>query len=137
MLQPERKLKVLWLEDDNFEFYSELIEQFQLNHRFEIQWLTDGNQAWAALGKADPDLFIMDIIHPGLCGAIMLERLAAKKVACPILVISGCKQEIVKGFSEVRCSSLKITVLPKPFDITVLNQFLTSLADNLELENDC
>ena len=107
-----KKIRVLLLEDDSWmsEFLCLIVENSEWADRFEFQILVDGDLAWAELNREAPDIFITDIIHPGLDGRALLKQLAAKKVTYPVLVISAmpwgsdefsfayfCDQECVGG----------------------------------------
>ena len=61
---------------------------------------------------ARPDLLIIDIQMPGWTGLELIEKLAKRGLAIPILLISGYKyREMVAGFK----TSEAITYLEKPF----------------------
>ena len=110
-----------------------LIEQMGLSVRIELKSFADGDQAWAALGKEEPELFITDIEHPGLDGSLLLQRLEAKKVTYPILVLTGQPKESVKGFSKGKCPSLNLTVMQKDLlEEDKLDKYLTSILDRLD-----
>jgi len=120
----QKKPKLVYLDDElpNFEF---LFEGF--SDRFEFQKFTDGDQAWAELSKADPDIFITDIAHPGADGWELMKRLAAKKVAYPILVVTGYNDPAFEIFCKIQCPKLKVTVITKPFVLGDILPHLTAL----------
>lgn len=79
----------------------------------EILDFGDAAAAWTELSRADPDLFITDINHPGMRCADMLAKLAARAASFHILVLSGHSP----GLERVRhdCSSgLNISFILKP-----------------------
>jgi FixJ family two-component response regulator len=118
-----KKLKLVYLDDElpNFEF---LFEGF--SDRFDFQKFTDGDLAWAELSKADPDVFITDIAHPGSDGFELMTRLAAKKVKYPILVVTGYNDPAFAVFCKRQCPGLKVTVIIKPFGVEdILKHFPT------------
>jgi FixJ family two-component response regulator len=119
----QRKLKLVYLDDElpNFEF---LFEGFA--DRFDFQKFTDGDQAWAELSKADPDVFVTDIAHPGSDGFELMTRLAAKKVKYPILVVTGYNDPAFGVFCKKQCPGLNVTVIIKPFAVEdILKHFPT------------
>jgi DNA-binding NarL/FixJ family response regulator len=72
----------------------------------------DEAAAWQELLQADPDLFITDIMRPGMAGCEMLRLLAQRAIEFPILVYSGYASE-----AQVRQwggPDLNVTLLQKP-----------------------
>ena len=122
---PQRKIKVFILEDEPVasQFYADLLEA--VDRRFQVFKFVDGDDAWAELTKVDPDIFITDIVHPGLDGWEMLKLLAAEKVAYPILVVTGDSQSI--GLYKSVYPDLKLELLGKPFRIQSFYKLLAAL----------
>ncbi len=121
----QKKPKLVYLDDElpNFEF---LFEGF--GDRFQFQKFTNGDLAWEALSKADPDIFITDIAHPGMDGWGLMKRLAAKAVTYPILVVTGYNDSAFEVFCKIQCPHLKVTVINKPFAAADILRHLTTLA---------
>jgi len=119
-------LKLVFLDDElaNSEF---LFEGF--SDRFQFQKFTNGDQAWAELSKADPDVFITDIAHPGADGWELVKRLAAKNVTYPILVVTGYHDPAFEVFCKRQCPNLKVTVITKPFVAADIVKRLTALTE--------
>lgn len=123
--KPPRKTKVFLLEDEPvaLQLYADLLaatsEQFQI-HKF-----ADGDDAWAELTKVDPDILIMDIVHPGLDGWEMLKLLAAEKVTYPVLVVTGDSQ--AAEFYKSCYPDLKLAVVGKPFRVQSFYQQLFAM----------
>ncbi len=127
MLTLQRKLKVFIVEDEllNIELYHSLLAT--LSDRFQICAFRDGDSAWEELSKADPDILITDMLHPGLDGWELLELLAAEKVSYPILVISGDHQGV--DFLKSCHPNLSLHFLGKPFQLSALHRHLVSLLE--------
>ena len=124
---PSRRSRVVILEDDQFlaQFYEMLIKK--VSPHSQILFFTDGDTAWGELTKAEPDLFITDVEHPGTDAWEMFRMLAAAKVTYPILMISG---DFVPGDKHKHLyPSLNLTAMSKPFDVSV---FIKILADLLK-----
>lgn len=120
-----RKIKVFIVEDEllNVELYRSLLAV--LSNRFQTYEFTDGDEAWGGLSKIDPDILITDLLHPGLDGLDLLQLLAEKKAAYPILVISGdCRAEAL--FRD-RYPGLNLHFLGKPFNLQAFHQHMTDL----------
>lgn len=113
--KPQRKLKAFVLEDEPvaLQLYADLLAALPVP--FQIHKFTDGDEAWAELTKVDPDIFIMDIVHPGLDGWEILKLLAAEKVSYPILMVTGDCQSA--DFYKNCYPDLKLSMLGKPFRI--------------------
>lgn len=126
-LKPQPKLKVFIVEDEllNVEFYRSLLAV--LSNRFQTYEFKDGDEAWAALSKMDPDILITDLLHPGLDGWELLKQLSAKKAAYPILVISGdCQAE---EYYRSCHPGLNLNILGKPFDLRAFHNHLSELLE--------
>jgi DNA-binding NtrC family response regulator len=73
-----------------------------------------GDEAWEALSRANPDLFITDIHHPGMSCPEMLAGLAQRKVNYPILVISGGVSMYGEDMRRSWGLGLNVSFLQKP-----------------------
>ena len=127
-----RKIKVFLLEDEPvaLQLYADLLAA--TSKRFQIHKFADGDDAWAELTKVDPDILIMDIIHPGLDGWEMLKLLAAEKVTYPVLVVTGDSQ--AAEFYKSCYPDLKLAVVGKPFRV---QSFYKQLFDMLQERSGC
>lgn len=125
--RPQRKIKVFILEDEPMalQLYADLLSATGV--QFQIHKFTDGDAAWSELTKADPDILLTDIVHPGLDGWEMLKLLGAEKVAYPILVITGDCQPA--EFYKNLYPDLKLGLLAKPFRIRSFYQQLAALLE--------
>ena len=86
------------------------------------------------LARTDPDLFITDLDHLGLDIWELLNRLAAKPVTYPILIITG------EGLREVPFNvifpGLNLTVMYKPFEVDRLQAMLVVLLSRFTIRNE-
>ena len=119
--------RVIIVEDDQClaNLYALVIEKYF--SRAQILKYTNGDDVWQELSKADPDLLITDVQHPGTDAWEMLKLLAAAKVTYPILMISGEIQPEVE-YKNIH-PGLKLTMMSKPF---YLKNFLKYLTDVFE-----
>ncbi len=95
--------------------------------RFEIRWVANGDDAWQLLSSEMPDIFITDILHPGMSGQEILRGLSANKAPFPIVVSSG--YEDLSGIIG-ECRNLKLSTVYKAVPITELIKHLEAIADN-------
>jgi len=75
----------------------------------------DSDRALCALEKKAPDLFITDLMHPGISGFDLLKRLAIMKVNYPIIVASGNLGLARAGARRAAGPDLKVSFWDKPF----------------------
>lgn len=90
-----------------------------------LQFL-DSKEAWLDLSKTDPDLLITDDGMPRLKGKEIVQRLADKKAAYPIIVNSALEpnQEWVREFAS---QGMNISFMPLPFDVKDYQKLLLSV----------
>ncbi|MDD5138840.1 MAG: response regulator [Verrucomicrobiales bacterium] len=108
----------------------------------EILEFENAHDAWQELSRADPDLFITDITHPGMTCLDTLTGLAERKVKYPVLVISarlGLELEAEKypeaaayihELKRDRRPNLHVYFLPKPY---TPKEFQTALEAALKI----
>ena len=75
--------RILIIDDD--EFISNLLEESLTNHGYFVSKAFSGTEALLVLEKNQPDLILMDLMLPGLCG----EELLPKINTIPVIVISA------------------------------------------------
>ena len=68
---------------------------------FDINWVTNGDEAIAKLKEGPHDLILMDIILPGASGFEVMEKIVAEPQvgSTPIIIISnlGQQSDIARG----------------------------------------
>lgn len=108
----------------------------------EILEFEDAADAWRELLRADPDLFITDIAHPGMTCLEMLTELSEREVKYPVLVISarlGLELEAEKHpeaaayIQQLKRDwrpNLNVTFLPKPWTTTEFRSALDTALNN-------
>ena len=116
--------RIVLLEDEPF--LADLVQAIvrAWDRRVDLVVFADGNEAWNALCRQEPDLFITDGNHPGLDGLEILRRLARRKAGFPI-VWSGYPAQAPGSDEEV--ANLKVCLLPKPYSLEQLVQTLDEL----------
>lgn len=85
--------KILLVEDD--QFLGSLMKNRFVKEGFDIDWVTNGDDAIAKLKDAPHDLILMDIILPGASGFEVMEKITAEPQvgSTPIIIISNLGQE--------------------------------------------
>ncbi len=107
--------KVLLLEDDII--LQEIIEEYLVEHGFEVKSLIDGQKALEAIDSNMYDMLLLDVNVPTIDGFELLEYLREIKNSTPAIFItslSGVKN-LQKGFELGANDYLK-----KPFDLEEL-----------------
>src|SRR5438128_3815089 len=108
----EGKFSVL-IVDDEEEIVSIVKAYFQRQGGFEISTASDGISALIEVGRAKPDLLILDIMIPGVDGVEVCRRIKAGQAAkTTIIAISGqaeMEERILKAGADV--------FLTKPIDL--------------------
>ena len=91
--------KILLVEDD--QFLGSLMKNRFVKESFDIDWVTNGDEAIAKLKEAPHDLILMDIILPGASGFEVMEKIIAEPQvgSTPIIIISnlGQQSDIARG----------------------------------------
>ena len=92
-----------------------------------VQSFLDAEEAWQDLLRTDPDLLITDDIMSKLMGEDIVRRLADRKVAYPIIVISGWDgPETEQWVSDCVKRGVDVTLLRAPYDLESLARALES-----------
>jgi CheY-like chemotaxis protein len=103
----------------------------------EVLLFQDGEAAWQELSQTDPDVLITDMHRFGMMsGWEMLPLLAERNVKYPILLVTGYGEENdpqdgktlrdVHDLLRGACSTLNVTILPKPFTFETFRKALES-----------
>lgn len=96
---PERKQKILIVEDDKF--LCEMYAAKLLEHGFEVDLAGDGEEGLRKIKEQKPDLILLDIVLPKMDGFEVLRALKRdpllKNVAVIALTNLGQKEEVEKG----------------------------------------
>ena len=101
----------------------------------EVLVFQDGLSAWQEISQTDPDVLITDMQRFGaMSGWDMLPLLAERNIKYPIFVITGYTEvndpvdgktlQDVRDLLRSACSTLNVTILPKPFPLTILEKAL-------------
>ncbi len=91
---PGRQVRILLLDD--VEGARKLIRMI-----IQVYWADaviieceDGDEAWKLVQASPPDLLITDLIHPGLRGGDLSQRLAEAHPKLPVLVVSARHEQL-------------------------------------------
>jgi two-component system, OmpR family, response regulator MprA len=79
--------RVLVAEDDR-SVRESLVRALRLEG-YDVEAVTDGEQALAAVGSSPPDLLLLDIMMPNVDGLTVCRRLRARHVDLPILMLTA------------------------------------------------
>ncbi|PLX63596.1 response regulator [Sedimenticola selenatireducens] len=116
-------MRVLLVEDDQLlgDGLSVGLEQMG----YTVDWITDGNQAEAALQDNALDLVILDISLPGQDGLTLLRRIRQQNNPIPVLLLTArdSLNDRVLGLD-----SGADDYLPKPFDLEELAARLRAIS---------
>lgn len=121
--------KILVVEDDAT--IGRFVE-LELQHAgFEVMKVGDGVAALAASQTYSPDLYILDIMLPGMDGLEVARALRAQGIAMPILMLTARSetQDVVTGFDAGADDYLR-----KPFEVPELLSRVRALLKRTEHE---
>lgn len=123
-----RSLRMVVLDDEPL-----VGEALQMMLRFELpdsflHTFTSAESALQELEREDPDLFTTDIAHPGMQFPEILDRLADRRGAYPVFVLSAWAESDTAKEMVKRCvaQGWNITLLSKPFLFDDLRRLLRS-----------
>lgn len=108
-------LRVL-LVDDEEEFISTLAERLEIRN-IDAQIATDGETALEILQTATFGVIVLDILMPGLGGLEVLQRIKAKGITTPVILLTG-HGSTKEGMEGMRSGAFDY--LMKPIDIDAL-----------------
>ena len=102
-----------------------LIEKYLLDEGYEVHLASDGIDALMLIAKEKFDLVISDIRMPNLDGFQLLEQMNGKKIAIPVVFITGYHSEEV----EIKSKELgAVEYIKKPIQkkklLDILNRLL-------------
>ena len=87
---PENRLRAL-LADDHVQMYG-AVERI-LGHRFDVEYVADGQALIEALSASSPDVLILDISMPKLSGLEALRKLKDEGAELPPTVVCSMHRE--------------------------------------------
>jgi len=100
---------------------------------FDVQWVTNGNDALHAFRRKAPDICILDVMMPGMDGFTLARNARALEPGIPILFLTARSQtaDVVKGFEAGGNDYLK-----KPFSLEELVLRVRELLKRMGNTND-
>lgn len=100
-----------------------LLEALLGSAGYEVQAVSDGPSALAAIGDAPPAAVFLDVTLPGMSGWDVLAALRARGGAPPVVLLTGDSAALRRGRAAGASA-----VLLKPFDIDELLALAADLA---------
>ena len=99
---------------------------------YEIRLVPDAESAMTTAPEFDPDLFILDLVLPGMRGTslALLLRDSPQFVKTPIFLLSGLIEPATVDGEPVRVNGL--TAFSKPFRVGVLQKHIALHLQGLE-----
>jgi DNA-binding response OmpR family regulator len=89
-----RTSRILLVEDDPHILLG--LEEILKGEGYQVTVCQRGDRALEAMGRARPDLIVLDVMLPGVSGYDLCRQLRAKKVTTPILMLTAKSQEMDK-----------------------------------------
>lgn len=118
--------KILVIEDDPG--ISAIICHTLRTAGYEVTACVEGNYAWEAIEKINPDLITLDMMLPGVDGYTLASKMSQdnKKKNIPIIVMTALapSKEMFEKFPQV------IAFMPKPFSLPELLEKVQSALKN-------
>lgn len=105
-------MKILYAEDERA--LSNAVTEILKMKQYEVDAVYDGTDAWTRLLETEYDAVILDIMMPGMDGLQILEKLRAREIYTPVLLLTA------KSTTEDRIEGLGTGAddyLAKPFDM--------------------
>ena len=102
----------IFLADDSVTI-QKVIELTFSDGDYEVQSVSNGDEALAALPKADPDFIILDVHMPGANGYEVCRRAKQSNPGIPVLLLVGTFEPFDEGHAR-SCGA--DSILKKPFD---------------------
>jgi DNA-binding response OmpR family regulator len=104
------RCRILVAEDDHV--IRRLMSLFLMDEKFEVEAVSDGEQAWEALNQDDYDLLVTDNDMPRLTGINLITRIRKAGIRLPVIIASGTfSPESVPAYTDLNISA----VITKPF----------------------
>lgn len=122
--------KLIYIADDEINICN-IIKSFLVREGFDVEIFTDGRSIFEAFNEKQPDMFVLDIVMPGLDG-FELCSLIRLKSCVPIIIVSAKDTELDK------IAGLKLggdDYLTKPFSPLELIARINSIFRRIELDN--
>jgi len=108
-------IRILVVEDDAA--VASVIRKTLDEAQYEVTVAMDGNSGWDYIGRFEYDLFVLDLMLPGMNGLELCKRIRQEQIATPVLMLTalGTVDNIVVGLD-----SGADDYLTKPFKIAEL-----------------
>ena len=126
-----KKLSLLYVEDDLNT--SEELEYFLQNKVKKLYVAKNGQEGLELFEKYQPDLIITDIQMPIMTGIKMIKLIKQNNTNVPIVIITAFND------TDYLFEAIKLNVtnyLTKPLNLFALSNVLSSIAKNINLENE-
>jgi DNA-binding response OmpR family regulator len=104
------RCRILVAEDDHV--IRRLISLFLMDEDFEVEAVSDGEQAWDAINHGDYDLLVTDNEMPRFTGINLIRRIREVGIPLRIIMVSGTfSPETVHDYTDLQIAA----AIPKPF----------------------
>lgn len=126
-----KKLTVLYVEDDDST--REELEYFLENKVKKLYVAKNGQEGFELFEKYNPDLIITDIQMPIMTGIKMIKLIKQINQDIPIIIITAFND------AEHLFEAIKLNLtnyLTKPLNLFALSEVLSTIAKNINLENE-
>ncbi|MBC7425040.1 MAG: response regulator transcription factor [Bacteroidia bacterium] len=126
------KAKVLIIDDEPH--MQELLSINLSAENFEVAVSNCGESGYLKTISFQPDLIVLDVMMPNMCGITLCKKLRSEKIMTPILFLSA------KGRAEDRVEGLKAggdDYLQKPFNLKELLLRVRKLTKPFKTKNEC
>lgn len=117
---------VLVVEDDLG--VRQLLETVLGGEGFAVQTAGDGQEGLSRLESEEPAALVLDVRMPDLDGIAVLDDVLAKRVALPVIVVTGAHDEADASRRRLGAEN----VFDKPFDVDALVARVRAVAGDPE-----
>ena len=93
-----KKTKILYVEDEPF--LAKIVKESLESRNFDVNLISDGQQALPAFQQYAPDICLLDVMLPNKDGFQIGKEIRAQSTAIPILYLTARNQteDLLKGF---------------------------------------
>ena len=120
-------MKRVLIVDDDARIVQLLTEHFK--QTYTVETAMSGGEALSIVGRARPDVVVLDVMLPGMSGIHVLKELKRTDPTIPVIVVTGTDSLAIAN-EAVRSGAT--TYLRKPFDLRELDQRVAEIIANAD-----